>query len=115
MKKVYSDAFKKSVIEDYYNSPLGVRAIARKYGLPSKNYITNWELYLKKSGLLDEHATKPQKSAGRSKETIVYDDNRTELEKQYEAEILGLKARVEYYEGLARMQPFLKKTKKSES
>jgi len=37
MKKVYSDEFKKSVVEDYYNTPFGIRVIAQKYGLPSKN------------------------------------------------------------------------------
>lgn len=42
MNKKYSDEFKLSVIEDYYNSTLGVRAIALKYNLPSKNYINNW-------------------------------------------------------------------------
>lgn len=109
MKKVYSDEFKKVVIEDYYSSPLGIRAIAKKYDLPSKNYITKWEEHLKKIGILDEFATKPNKTAGRSKETIVYKDDRTEREKQYEAEIIALKSRVKYFESLDSMQPFLKK------
>lgn len=109
MTKVYLDEFKKTVIDDYYSSPLGVRAIAKKYGLPSKNYITNWENYLKKIGVLSPDATKPQKEAGRSKESVVYKDERTEREKQYEAEIQALKARVAYFEDLDSMQPFLKK------
>lgn len=109
MKKVYSDEFKKSVIDDYYNSPCGIRVIARKYGLPSKNYITNWEKSLKKKGILDASDTKPIKAVGRSKDHISFDDNRTEREKQYEAEIEALKARVAYFEGLDYMQPFLKK------
>lgn len=109
MKNVYSDEFKKSVVMDYYTSPIGLRAIAKKYGLPSKNYITKWEQFLKKKGLLDPSATKPNKAVGRSKETIVYVDNLTEREKQYEAEIRALKAKVEYFESLDSMQPFLKK------
>ena len=114
MKRTYSDEFKLSVINDYYNSSLGVRAIAAKYNLPSKNYITNWEQYLKKKGLLPVDATKPVKTVGRAKEPVVRHDNRTELERQYEAEIETLKARVAYYESLEYMQPYLKKTKKSD-
>ena len=114
MKRTYSDEFKLSVINDYYNSSLGVRAIATKYNLPSKNYINNWEQYLKKKRLLPCDATKPLKAVGRSKEPVARLDNRTELERQYEAEIEVLKARVAYYESLEYMQPYLKKTKKSD-
>lgn len=114
MKRTYSDEFKLSVINDYYNSSLGVRSIATKYNLPSKNYITNWEQYLKEKGLLPLDATKPVKAVGRSKEAVARLDNRTELERQYESEIEVLKARVAYYESLEYMQPYLKKTKKSD-
>ena len=114
MKKTYTDQFKLSVIKDYYSSSLGVRAIASKYGLPSKNYITKWENYLKKKGLLSPGATKPNKTASRSPEPITRKDERTERERQYEQEIEALKARVAYYESLESLQPFLKKTKKSE-
>jgi len=113
MKREYSDKFKLEVIKDYYNSRLGVRATAAKYGLPSKNYINNWEQYLKKKGLLPPNSTKPEKSAGRAPEAIIRADNRTEREKQYESEIENLKARVAYYEGLESLQPFLKKNKGS--
>lgn len=114
MKKTYTDQFKLSVIEDYYSSSLGVRAIASKYGLPSKNYINKWEDYLKKKGLIPTDATKPNKTAGRSSEPITRKDDRTERERQYELEIEALKARVAYYESLESLQPFLKKTKKPE-
>ena len=53
MKRVYSDEFKLSVIEDYYCNPFGVRAVALKYNLPSKNYINNWEEYLKKQRCME--------------------------------------------------------------
>jgi transposase-like protein len=109
MSKKYSDEFKLMVVQDYYNSSLGVRMVSLKYNLPSKNYIENWEKYLKKKGLLDPDATKPQKSAGRSKEEVVREDTRTPREKQYEEEIAALKAKVAYFEGLESMQPFLKK------
>jgi len=109
MNKKYSDEFKLAVIKDYYNSTLGVRSIALKYGLPSKNYITNWEQSLQKKGLLPMDTTKPVKSVGRTKENILRNDDRTEREKQYEIEIQTLKAKVEYYENLESLKPFLKK------
>ena len=114
MKKTYTNQFKLSVIEDYYSGSLGVRAIASKYGLPSKNYIGKWEVYLKKKGLLPPEATKPNKTAGRAPESVVRKDERTERERQYELEIEALKARVAYYESLEFIKPFLKKTKKSD-
>lgn len=117
MKKIdnkkYSDEFKLEVIKDYYKNQLGMRTTAAKYGLPSKNYISNWERYLKKKGLLPQDAAKPIKAVGRAPEKIVRADNRTEREKQYEADIEALKARVAYYEGLDSLQPFLKKKKES--
>jgi transposase-like protein len=112
-KKTYSDEFKLSVVKDYYTNQLGIRTTAQKFGLPSKNYIENWEKYLKKKGLLPQDAVKPTKAAGRSPEKVIRDDNRTEREKQYEAEIETLKARVAYYEGLASLQPYIKKNKGS--
>lgn len=114
MKREYSDEFKLSVIQDYYTSALGVRAISLKYNLPSKNYINNWEQYLKKKGLLPPDATKPNKAVGRSPEPVMRSNAKTQLEKQYEAELELLKARIGYFEGLESMQPFLKKNKKSE-
>jgi transposase-like protein len=109
-KKMYSDEFKLEVVKDYYRNQLGVRTTALKYGLPSKNYITNWEKYLKKKGLLPEDAVKPVKAVGRSPEQVARADDRTEREKHYAAEIERLKARIAYYEGLESLQPFLKKT-----
>jgi transposase-like protein len=111
MARKYSDEFKMTVIQDYYNSTLGVRMIALKYNLPSKNYIERWEEYLKKKGLLNAEATKPIKSVARSKESIVRQDTRTPREKQYESEIQILKAKIAYLESLDSLQPFLKKSK----
>jgi transposase-like protein len=109
VSKKYSDEFKIAVIQDYYNSSLGVRMIALKYNLPSKNYIENWEKYLKKKGLLPLDATKAVKSVGRSKEPVARRDTLTPREKQYESEIEVLKAKVAYLERLESLQPFLKK------
>lgn len=109
MNKVYSDEFKLSVVLDYYSSSLGVRAIAMKYNLASKNYINNWEQQLIEKGLLPPNSSKQVKSVARSKELIVRNDDRTPLEKHYEEEIEILKARVEYLESLESLKPFLKK------
>ena len=108
-RKKYTDEFKLHVVKDYYNGPLGIRAIASKYGLPSKNYINRWETALKKKGLLPPDATKPKKAGGRTKDAILYKDERTPREKQYEKEIQVLKAKVAYYEKLEHLQPFIKK------
>lgn len=113
MKKVYTDEFKLQVIQDYYQSPLGIRMIAQKYSLPSKNYVTKWEDYLKKKGLLPPDSTKPNKTSGRTKDYIAFDPKLSEREKQYELEIEQLKAQVAYFESLEYIKPFLKKTKKS--
>lgn len=109
MAKKYSDEFKLQVVNDYYSSPLGVRAIASKYGLPSKNYINNWEEQLKKKGLLPEDSTKPNKTVARTKESVLREDTRTHREKQYEKEIEVLSAKVAYFESLEQLQPYLKK------
>lgn len=54
MRVQYSDEFKIEVIRDYYTNDLGVRMTAAKWGLPSKNYITKWEEYLRRKGLLPD-------------------------------------------------------------
>jgi len=112
MPSKYSDAFKLEVVKDYYNSPMGVRSIALKYNLPSKNYINNWEKGLIKKGLLPPDSTKPKKTPGRTSESILRADDRTEKEKQYEQEIRELKARIKYLESLESLKPFLKKKRK---
>lgn len=109
MNKKYSDEFKLLVIEEYYQSLLGVRAIADKYNLPSKNYISRWEEQLKGKGLLPPEATKPVKTVARAKESVMRQDTRTVREKQYEQEIEKLKAKVAYYESLESLKPFVKK------
>jgi len=115
MPTKYSDAFKLEVVRDYYNSPLGVRSIARKYNLPSKNYINNWETYLIKKGLLPPGSTKPNKSIASIPEAILRADDRTEREKQYEQEIRELKTRIKYLESLKSLKPFVKKNDTSEN
>ena len=40
----YSNEFKLEVVNEYLNSNIGCRLIARKYNLPSKNYIFRWKI-----------------------------------------------------------------------
>jgi transposase-like protein len=109
MQTKYPDKFKLDVLEEYYASTLGVRSIALKFNLPSKNYINKWEKELIAKGLLPEGATKPNKAAGRSKERVTREDTRTEREVHYEDEIARLKARIDYLESLEHLQPFISK------
>ena len=70
---------------------------------------------MKKKRLLPPDATKPNKAVARTKESTLREDNRTPREKQYEAEIERMQARIDYLESLESLQPFLKKNKKSEN
>ena len=47
MNQKYSEEFKLSVVKEYFEGNLGVRALAKKYTLPSKNYITKWIKHFK--------------------------------------------------------------------
>ena len=111
MNKKYTDEFKLEVVKDYYNSDVGVRIIAKKYGLPSKNYINNWEAQLKKKGLLPKDAAKPKKTAGPSKNSLSLKDTKTPNERQLELENMRLRAKIEYFESLDYMKPFITKKK----
>ena len=99
----YSDDFKLQVVKDYLNSTQGCRTIAKKYSLPSKNYIYDWESYLIKKGLLSE-----EESHKKFKETYSLKSNESEskksaYEKQLEAENLRLRAELAYYQELKRL------------
>ena len=54
-KTIYTDEFKLHVVKTYITSPSGMRMTARDFGLPSKNYISNWIIYLKKHNMLSEN------------------------------------------------------------
>lgn len=111
MNKKYTDEFKLLVIKDYYESDIGVRAIARKYNLPSKNYINNWENQLKRKGLLPEDAEKPNKTSGPSSNSLNLEPAKTPRERELEIENMQLRARIEYFESLDYMKPFIPKKK----
>ena len=51
MNARYSQEFKLHVIRTYLGSPYGIRTIAKQFNLPSKNYISNWIVALKKENI----------------------------------------------------------------
>lgn len=96
----YSDEFKLQVIQDYLNGDLGCRTIAKKYNLPSKNYISSWEKQLKKKGLLpDDFKKKFHKSTPKSINKIA----KTPYELQLERQNLELKAELAYLKELKKI------------
>lgn len=98
--KEYSDEFKLQVIKEYLTSSLGCRAIAKKYNLPSKNYIHNWEQQLIKKGLLTiEECSKFNKKS----HTVNSYEKKSAYEKELERENLMLRARLAYLQELERL------------
>lgn len=95
----YSDEFKLQVVQEYLNGPLGCRLLARKYNLPSKNYIFNWKEQLINKGLLKDVQVKknPSKVSKTTKKA------KSAYEKQLEKENFELKARLAYYQELERL------------
>lgn len=99
-QKKYSDEFKLQVIKDYLNSSLGCRAIAKKYNLPSKNYIDKWKKQLIKKGLLSENIENKPKVKKHTQKII---DTKTPYEKQLEKENYRLKAELAFYKEYRRL------------
>lgn len=99
-KKRYTDEFKLQVIKEYLNSSLGCRAIAKKYNLPSKNYIHNWEQQLIKKGLL---TTEECSQFNKKSRTINSYEKKSAYEKELERENLRLRAKLAYFQELERL------------
>lgn len=98
-QKAYSDNFKLEVVNEYLNGDLGCRLIARKYNLPSKNYIHRWKDELIKKGLLED---KMKKNINRETHNSVQ-NKKSEYEKKLERENLELRARLAYYQELEKL------------
>lgn len=88
-QKDYSYAFKLSVVEEIERSHLGIKAIARKYGIQSHSTVTNW---LRKYGNLDwenkTHLTLPktpeQKILELEQKVRLLEKQKASLQKQVE-------------------------------
>lgn len=57
-KRIYDVEFKLHVVTEYFKSNLGIRLIARSFGLPSKNYLTRWIEEMKTKGLIPKDVVK---------------------------------------------------------
>lgn len=94
-RNVYSEEFKLAVVNDYLKGNLGVRLIAKKYNLPSKNYITKWINKFKEEGKIpsDIYRDKTQTSSKKS----INNNNKTEYEKLLEKKVYELEAQLAVY------------------
>ena len=95
----YTDEFKLEVINEYLNSNIGCRLIARKYNLPSKNYIFRWKDELIKKGLLKYSQKQDTKCATHNLPL----NKKSEYEKKLEQENLELRAKLAYYHELEKL------------
>lgn len=98
-KKDYTDEFKLEVVNEYLDGDLGCRLIARKYNLPSKNYIFRWKDELIKKGLLKDREKKIIKTSTHN-EVL---NKKTVYEKRLEQEILELRAKLAFYNELEKL------------
>lgn len=99
-KKIYSDEFKLQVVKEYFTGDLGCRLLAKKYNLPSKNYIFNWRDYLINKGLLNPHLkSKYHKGSQKSLDS----KKKTPYEIQLENENLELRAKLDLFTELNKL------------
>lgn len=100
INKRYSDEFKLQVIREYLNTSIGCRTLAKKYSLPSKNYIDSWKRQLLKKGLLSaEECNKSQIKTY----SLNNSEKKTPYEKQLEKENLKLRAELAFYKELRNL------------
>lgn len=108
MNRKYTNEFKLEVIGDYYTNDLGVRQTAAKWGLPSKNYIESWELYLKRKNLIPKDwIKKPPLKA--PKHLNVYSANESPELKSLRDENEFLRCSLDYYKQLEKFTTVKKK------
>ena len=96
----YSDEFKLKVVNEYLENNLGCRLIAKKYNLPSKNYILRWKEQLVKRGLISPDVKKVNSKGGLKND---FNKNKTPYERQLERENLELKAELAYFKDLKKL------------
>jgi len=83
----YTEEFKLSVVNEYFDGELGVRTLAKKYKLPSKNYITIWINEMKKAGKIPI-----AKKVIKNTKVKSNDNSKTAYEKELEKRIIKLEA-----------------------
>ena len=108
MNSKYSEEFKLSVVKEYYEGNLGVRLLAKKYNLPSKNYITNWINHFKENGLIPKNASVSRTSCTSTKLTLE-SKSKTPYEKELEKKLAMLETELAFYK---KCDELIKKDKK---
>ena len=96
MSQKYSEEFKLSVVKEYYEGNLGVRLLARKYNLPSKNYITKWIKHFKEVGTIPQDASVSRVSSSSIKK-INKSKAKTTYEKELEKKLAMAEAELAFY------------------
>ena len=106
--KTYSDEFKLSVVNEYFEGDLGVRLLAKKYNLPTKNYISNWINELKRKGKLPENIS-AKRVTSTSYQKIQKAKMKTAYEKELEQKVERLEAELAF---LRKYKELLNESKK---
>lgn len=88
-QKKYSDEFKLQIVKEYLTGDLGCRLLAKKYNLPSKNYIFHWRDQLIKKGLLNADV---KAAFHKGSQKALNSEKKTAYEIQLENENLELRA-----------------------
>ena len=107
-QKKYSEEFKLSIVKEYYEGNLGVRLLAQKYNLPSKNYITMWIKHFKDIGAIPKDASVSRPSRTSTKTT---EEGRVKssYEKELEKKLERMEAELTFYK---KCDEIIKRNKK---
>ena len=108
MNKKYSEEFKLAIVKEYLEGNIGIRTIAKKYNLPSKNYITNWIKYFKENGTIPKNASVSHAVKSSAKSTN--DEKvKTPYEKELEKKLERMEAELAFYK---KCNEIIKRNKK---
>lgn len=108
MNKKYSEEFKLSIVKEYYEGNLGVRLLAKKYNLPSKNYITDWIKHFKENGTIPKDINISRISRTTTNNTVK-SNAKTPYEKELEKKLATVEAELAFYK---KCDEIIKKNKK---
>ena len=108
MNKKYSEEFKLAVVKEYLEGNIGIRTLAKKYSLPSKNYITNWIKYFKDNGTISKDISVSH-TVKSSIKSINKERVKTPYEKELEKKVERMEAELAFYK---KCNEIIKRNKK---
>ena len=108
MSQKYSEEFKLNVVKEYFEGNLGVRLLAKKYNLPSKNYITNWIKHFKDMGVISNDAS-VSRASHTSNTSIEKSRIKSPYEKELEKKLERMEAELAFYK---KCNEIIKRNKK---